>query len=80
MRSRMQAENESRVAWKVARGVDSSRSLQGTLLSRLTGFIFAFIPHLSAGQERAAAAGQAPLVVLGDKNYPPVAYLEEGVA
>ena len=34
----------------------------------------------SPGPEQAAGAEQTPLVFLGDKDYPPVAYLEDGIA
>jgi len=34
----------------------------------------------SPGPEKAAGAQQTPLVFLGDKDYPPVAYLEDGIA
>jgi len=50
-----------------------------TALSRWVGIFLVINSFISVGLERASGAGEAPLVFLGDKDYPPVAYLEEGV-
>jgi hypothetical protein len=70
----------AQAARRKARRVRSCQSWQRMLQSRVLSFFLTIAPLFSAGLANASEDEDVPLVFLGDKDYPPAAYLEEGDA